>query len=152
VKAEPNEPAPPAELADAGHGPTFWVGVVVGLALLSWGVYLFLDATPEADRRLGFAATLVGADLAHDLLVAPAVCLVGLLVARLAPDWMRGPLQAALIASASVLVVAWLPLWVTAEAVGNPSIQPLDYRTATLTVLGVVWAAALTWALMRRRS
>lgn len=137
---------------DTDHGIRFWVGLVVGSALMAWGVLLFFDATPRGSLRVSFVAYLVGADLAHDALVAPAICLVGAAVARLAPCWLRAPLQAALIASASLLAVAWLPLWGTADAVGNPSIQPLDYTTATLTVLGVVWLTAFAWALVRWRS
>jgi hypothetical protein len=134
------------------HGPAFWAAVAVGVAVMGWGTFLFLEATPDGDRRINFVVFLVGADLTHDLVIAPLVCLVGVALARVAPTWLRAPVQAGLVASACVLAVAWLPLWGTAEPVGNPSIQPLDYTTATLTVLAVVWAAALVWAATRWRA
>jgi hypothetical protein len=138
------------EPSEQGRG--FWACVVVGSAIMAWGVFLFLQDTPQWDRRLNFVAHLVGLDLAHDLLVAPIACLVGLVVARAAPCWLRAPVQAGLFASACVLAVAWLPLQGTASPVGNPSIQPLDYTSATATVLGVVWIAALAWAAIRWRA
>ncbi|MDZ7732150.1 MAG: hypothetical protein U5R31_02760 [Acidimicrobiia bacterium] len=136
------------------HGPAFWVAVVVGAAIMAWGVYLFLQSTPDTEVRVNWALWVVGADVVHDGLLAPLACLVGVAVARVVPPPWRAPLQAGLFTSAVVLFVAYAPLRGTAEPVGNPTIQPLDYGTATLTVLGVVWAGALVWAVVawwRRR-
>jgi hypothetical protein len=140
------------EPSTAEHGLRFWLAVIAGVALMGWGVYLFFGATSGLEPRLGLALTLVGLDLAHDLVVAPFVCLVGVAVARVAPPWLRGPVQAGLIASAAVLAVAWLPLRGSARVTDNPTIQPLDYVTATATVLAVVWIAAGAWAWYRWRS
>jgi hypothetical protein len=49
-----------------------------------------------------------------------------------------------------VVLIAWLPWAGTADGVGNPTIQPLDYTTATLSVLAFVWLAAGAWAASRR--
>lgn len=131
-------------------GPRFWVGVGIGGALMAWGVFLFLQGTPEGYRRLNFVAFVVGSDLLHDLLVAPFACAVGVLVARAAPPWARAPVQAALIATGTVLLIVWLPWVGSADGSGNPTIQPLDYTTAALSVLGAVWLAAGAWAVARR--
>lgn len=130
-------------------GPGFWIAVVVGGALMAWGGYLFIDATAAFDQRLNFVGYLVGAAVVHDLAVAPVVCGVGLLTARLVPGRARAPVQAGFIASGAVLVVAILPLRGTADAVGNDTIQPLNYATATLTALAIVWVAAGAWLAVR---
>jgi hypothetical protein len=141
-------PAPPDRHPS---GPLFWTGVAVGLALMAWGVRLFWQSTTDSGARLGFAAHLVGIDLLHDLVVAPVLCLAGVVVARLARGPWRAPVQAGLIVSASLLVVAALPLWGTADGARNPTIQPLDYRTATLTTLAATWVAVAGWGSWRSR-
>jgi hypothetical protein len=93
------------------------------------------------DDVVGWGVWVVGADLVHDLLVAPLVGAAGLLVARLVPaGWARAHVQAGLLVSGALLLVAWVPLVGWGGNPGNPTIRPLDYRSATLTVLGVVWA------------
>lgn len=138
--------------ATAEYGVRFWICAAMGSALMAWGIVLFLEETPTFGSRLNFAAFVVGSNLTHDLVVAPAICVVGAVVARWAPAWLRAPLQVGLLASASVLAVAWLPLQNTAAGARNPSIQPLDYVTATATVLAVVWATVSFWAWYRWRS
>ncbi|OWY59750.1 hypothetical protein B7486_72895, partial [cyanobacterium TDX16] len=66
--------------------------------------------------------------------------------------WSRAPAQVALMVTGAVLVVGWLPLVGSAASVGNPTIQPIAYGPAIALVLGVVWAAAATWAGWRRWS
>lgn len=129
--------------------PGFWTAVVVGGALMAWGSALFLDATPDARRRLDFAAWLVGLDIVHDAIVAPLMVVVGAALARLVRGPARAPVQAGAIASGFVLVVALPPLLDTASRAHNPTIQPLDYTTSTVTVLAVVWAVTGAWALLR---
>jgi hypothetical protein len=138
--------------ATTEYGIRFWVCVPIGAALMVWGTVLFLEMTPSFDQRINFVAWVVGSNLAHDLAIAPAICVVGAVVARWPPAWLRAPLQVGLLASASVLTVAWLPLRGTAAGTANPSIQPLDYVTATATVLAVVWASVSLWGWHRWRS
>ena len=144
-------------LQDADHGGTrFWVGLAVGAAVMGWGAFLFLEATPATGARRSFALWLVGADLVHDLLFAPAVALTVWLLARPVPDRWRPPVAAGLVISVFVVLLALLPLSGSAEVADNPTIQPLDYRTSTLTALGLVWAGVALWTLgiaaWRRRS
>jgi len=133
------------------HGVRFWVALAAGGALMAWGVALFLDATPDTGRRLNFTAWLVGLDLVHDAVVAPVAVLAGAALTRLVHGAWRAPLQAALFAGAVVLIVAGPPLARTADVARNPTIQPLDYTTATLTVLAVVWACAGGWGIVRSK-
>jgi hypothetical protein len=94
------------------------------------------------------AGWVVAADLLHDLVLAPLVCVLGLAIARFVAPPLRWPIRAGAIATAIVLLVAYPALrgFGRRTAPGNASVQPLDYTTAVLTVLAVVWGAALVWA------
>jgi hypothetical protein len=94
------------------------------------------------------AAWVLAADVLHDFVLAPLVCVAGLVVARFVSSPFRWPVRAACIATAVVLLVAYPALrgFGRATAPGNESVQPLDYTTAVLTVLAVVWGVALVWA------
>ena len=89
----------------------------------------------------------MGADLLHDLVIAPTVGCVGVFLARLLPRPWRYPVQAGVMASAIVLAVGWAPLrgYGHATAIGNPTVQPLDYSTAIAAVVSVVWSLVLCW-------
>jgi hypothetical protein len=126
----------------------FWAALVVGSAIASWGILLFLEAVPDAGRRWPLVLWIVGADLAHDLILAPMVGAIGWLSTRVSPKWVRAPVQVGLLMTATVLLVGWLPLIGSADAAGNDTIQPLDYRTAVATVLGLVWGSVAVWTLV----
>lgn len=132
------------------HGAVFWTCFAVGGSIMAWGGRLFLDATPDLARRANFTAFLVGAALVHDLVFVPLLALVGVVVVRVAPRGARAAIQAGLMASGVILLVAAAPLRDTAARAGNPTIQPLDYGTATLTALAVVWVAVALAALAIR--
>jgi hypothetical protein len=135
------------------RGPAFWIGLAVGAAVIAYGVRGVL-ADADATRPLSFATWLVGADVVHDALVAPLVALVAWPVVRLGPVRWRAPLLAGLFGSAVVLAIAWAPLrgYGRATVPDNGSVQPLDYTTATATVLAVVWLAVSVWILVRHWS
>jgi hypothetical protein len=103
---------------------------------------------------LQVARWLVAADLLHDLVLAPAVCLVGWVVVRRAPVALRVPLGAALLVSGTLLVVALPALrgYGRSRVPDNPTVQPLDYTSATLTALAIVWAGAAIWSFVRIRT
>jgi hypothetical protein len=127
------------------HPLRFWIFAGAGFAVMGFGAMQYLDATPDWARRLDFAKFLVGADILHDFVVAPLVCAVGLGVARFVPARVRAPIQFACMASGVVLLLALPGLRQTAALTNNPSIQPINYATATLTVLAAVWVVALVW-------
>jgi hypothetical protein len=128
---------PPAKTPRA-----FWIGLGLGLVPMAWGVRLYLDATPDLRRRLDLAGWLVGLDLAHDLLLAPAVVAVGLLVRRFVPARARATVQAALIVTGAVVLVGLLPLLGSARS-DNATIQPIDYVPSIAVVVAVIWVVAL---------
>lgn len=134
----------------AGTTPrSFRIGLGAGLVVMGWGVRLYLEATPDLDRRLDLAKWLVGLDLAHDLLLAPAVVGVGALVSRLVPPAARAAVQAALITTGVVLLVGLLPLLDTAGD-NNPTIQPIEYLPALGVVIALIWLGAALAVLWRR--
>lgn len=132
---------------DAGRTP--WIALALGGAVMAYALRGAWQAL--GPDRWGWAAWVVGADLVHDALVAPAVGVVGVAVARLVPAGrIRALAQAGLVASGVVLVLAWIPLRGLGGNPGNPTIRPIDYGTATLTALGLVWASVAVAGLIAR--
>lgn len=129
-------------------GATFWAGAVSGIGIMLFGLRGLLE-NARATEPPASLAWLVGADLVHDLLIAPAACLVGVLLTRALPRPWRAPIRGALFATAIVLAVGWAPLrgYGRATVPDNPTVQPLHYGTAVATVLVVVWLIALAWLL-----
>jgi hypothetical protein len=128
------------------YGRAFWIAMPIGAALMAFGaVGLIGDMGVGAGVKVG--GWLVGADVAHDFVLAPLACLVGAAVARALPRWCRAPVQAALLTSGVLLIVVFPALrgFGRDQVPDNPSVQPLDYTTGTLTALAVVWSAAAVW-------
>jgi hypothetical protein len=132
------------------YGRLFWIALTVGSAVMVFGVVgLVSDAGVASGADV--ARWFVGADLVHDFVLAPLACLIGAAVARLLPRWCRAPVQAALLTSGVLLIVVFPALrgFGRDHVPDNPSVQPLDYTTSTLTALAVVWAGAAVWLTVR---
>ena len=132
------------------YGRAFWIALPIGAALMAFGaVGLIGDMGVGAGVKVG--GWLVGADVAHDFALAPFACLVGAVVARALPRRFGPPVQAALITSGVLLIVVFPALrgFGRDQVPDNPSVQPLDYTTATLTALAVIWATAGVWLIVR---
>jgi hypothetical protein len=137
-------------MSPPGYGRAFWIALPIGAALMTFGaVGLLGDVGVDAGVKVG--GWLVGADVAHDFVLAPLACLVGAAVARALPRWCRAPVQAALLTSGVLLIVVFPALrgFGRDQVPDNPSVQPLAYTTGTLTALAVVWAAAAVWLVVR---
>src|SRR5437868_5300868 len=78
-----------------GRGAAYWTGLLVGIGVLGYGVAGLLTHA-SLSRAAKAAIWLVGADLVHDLLFAPAVFAAGWLVARFVPRRLRAPIDAGL--------------------------------------------------------
>ena len=122
------------------------VGLVLGLPFMAVGILDFVNHF-DATEFESFARFYVGADVLHDLVVAPIAALIGVLVIRRMPVIARAPVRAALFGTAIVVAVAWPALrgYGRMRTPDNASVQPLDYTTAVATVVAVVWAIAATW-------
>ncbi len=148
-------PARATEREEPPGGLAFWLGLAVGGAVVVFGIAGLLSTT---DLGNGFrvGTWVVGADLVHDIVLAPIAVGVSVLLARLVPLPWRAPIRAALATSAVLLIIAVPPLLGTAHdsTPHNTTVQPLDYPTALATATGVVWAAAGLWLVaiaLRRR-
>ncbi|OZM73479.1 hypothetical protein CFN78_07965 [Amycolatopsis antarctica] len=115
-----------------------------GLAMLVWGGYLFAEfALPLGPQGLVAAAWLFGGPLAHDLLVAPVVGVVGLLLIRALPAAWRAPVRLALVLTAMLGLLAFPLLWREFGTPPSPGLHDADTTTGLLLTLAVVWTVSL---------
>jgi len=122
-------------------GRPFWIGLAVGGALMGYAIAGAAAAfTP--DERLGLLRWLVGAAIAHDALLAPAVTIVGLLLAWVLPSRVRGPVLGALAISAVVVLFSWPALRGYGRRDANPTILPHDAGRNVMIVVALVWLGA----------
>ena len=107
-----------------------------GLALLGVGVSLLLDVRDLTDVLVW----LFWAVVLHDVLIAPLVLLVGLVLVR---GGVRGPVRGALLVAGALTAVALPPLLRPGPR-GNSSVLPLDYpRNWLLALVAVATVTAL---------
>lgn len=140
-------PAPDAEPG----GRVFWAGAVVGWGVIIAGLIgLFVDS--GRTRPPNAARFVLGAALVHDLLIAPAVVALGLLVNRVAPRRWRPVVQGALIVSGAVALFSVPLVGGYGRVSTNPSILPGNYTAGLATVLALVWATAAALVVVRWRS
>jgi hypothetical protein len=132
-----NEPRGPS-------GAGFWISCLIGWAVIGFGTSGLLD-------RLGLGGTfdvglwVVGGNVLHDVVVAPVVLAVGTALAVVVGRPWRAPIVAGLVASAFVVAVSYPALRGFGRKPHNPSTLPLDYGTAVVTVLAVVWGVVVVW-------
>ena len=116
-----------------------------GLALMGVGVFLLLDV----QDLMGVLEWLGGAVVLHDVLIAPLVLLVGLVLVR---GGVRGPIRGALLVAGALTAVA-LPVLLRPGPRANSTVLPLDYpRNWLLTLVAVATVTALLVAAKEVRS
>lgn len=132
----------------------FWPSAALGAAVVGYGLvrWSFWDSSVDVGTYLRWT---VGLAVAHDLVLAPAVGLLGLALARLVRPPYRAPLQAGLIV-AGVVTVFSVPFVRGWGRSANTSALPRNYAhglLAVLAVIAVATGAALVraWWLGRRR-
>ncbi|MDQ6695934.1 MAG: hypothetical protein M3Z46_00565 [Actinomycetota bacterium] len=152
LPAAPVQPAaslPVAEPDKPVHEPlpkVFWPALLGGWAVIAVGLFGAFGKIHHFAGTVAWkdvAKWTVGLAIVHDLFVAPAVCIVGLVLSRVVPSRVRGPVQAGLIVSALVTVTAWPVYRVGVPLANNPSILPGHYGRGLLTVLAVIWFVAI---------
>lgn len=140
---------PDAAAQKPRHEPlpkVFWPALVIGWSAIAVGVFGAFGKIHHFAGTVAWkdvARWTVGLAIVHDLLIAPAVCIIGLIVARLLPSRVRAPIQAGLVVSALVTITAWPVYRVGVPLGGNPSILPGDYGRGLLVVLACVWLVSL---------
>lgn len=109
--------------------------VALGAAAAAYGGWLLL---PQLGTTLPW---LIGGPVLHDVLVAPLVGLVGLVLGRLVTNRLRRAwITAGLLASATLLLIAVPLLWRPPSAPPNPGLPDRDYPLGLATGLTVIWA------------
>lgn len=131
-------------------GARFWLSAAAGWALIAIGLRGVFEHTIDT-RPADLARFVVGGALVHDLVVAPVVLLLALVVSRAVPRRARPVVQAALVITAAVTLFSYPLVRMYGRATHNPTSLPRDYAHNLLLVLGLVWAAAAAAVLIRLR-
>ncbi len=131
-------------------GPLFWVSAAAGWAVIGFGLRGIFEHSIDT-RPANLARFVVGGALLHDLVVAPLVILLGVVVARTVPRRGRAVVQAALAVSGIVALFSYPLVRAYGLAANNPTSLPHDYARNLALVLGVVWAVAAAALLLRLR-
>jgi hypothetical protein len=128
----------------------FWPGLVIGWAFIVFGIY---SVFANGVRWLGFGEWFAAGILAHDLLLAPLVFLVGALLGRVVSRRYLAPIQGGLIATGLLLLFSFPAISGKGDRAGDPSRLPNDYRLYVGLVAVGIWAVTLIFVLraVRRR-
>lgn len=128
--------------------PGFWIGLILGLPIVAFGAWGAWQHLPGV-QLTSFLRFFVGGALVHDVLLAPAVCLLGWFVARRLPPTVVAPVQAALLATGIAGLVSWPFVRGYGVTEGEPSFLSRDYTASLVTIWAVIWAVAALWTTMR---
>lgn len=135
-----SEPEPLVD-GDGHHsgGARFWLSALFGWAIIGYGVRGLFHH--RADTNPVELAAFVGAGVVgHDLLFAPLLLAVGVVVGRVVPVKIRALVQAAPIISGSLALFAFPLVRDYARVLHNPSSLPHNYSVNLALVIGAVWA------------
>jgi hypothetical protein len=114
-------------------------------------VYAIAGAAGDRDimpgRHIGFLVTVL---VVHDGLLLPAFIGVGALVRRFAPTSARAAIQAALLATAALTLIAAPLMLGYGRLADNPSALPRNYPAGLGIVLGIIWLTTAGLVLVRR--
>ena len=133
----------PVAEVNEGHraGPLFWISATAGWGVIGFGLWGILSNSLDT-RPANLARFVVGGALLHDLVVAPVVILLGVLLARAVPGRARATVQAALAISGILALFSYPLVRAYGLAANNPTSLPHNYALNLTIVLGVVWAVA----------
>jgi hypothetical protein len=140
-------------MGDTGGGRVkrFWITAALGWALIAWGLRGIFDHHIDT-RPSELARFFVGGALVHDLLFAPIVIVAGVVVARAVPPAWRAYVQAALIISGVLALIAYPEVRDYARILHNPTSLPHNYTANLGVVIAFVWVAtAVVVVFVRRR-
>ena len=137
---------------DSPSGVVFWVGVAIGVSMITFGVVGVLrDEDATVPRNL--ALWLFGSGIVHDAVILPLAVLAGWATGRVLPPYARTPVRLGLAWSALVSIMFWPAVRGWGVRAGNPSLFPLDYARNLILTLVVTWVfVGLATILNRRRT
>lgn len=137
-----HEPLPPSRLR-----LPLWLAGGAAAAYGLWGSAFGTDTDP-----VRVAVLVVGAALAHDLLLAPVVVAVAWWGRHLLPAPAQRWAGGALLVSGALVAVAVPVVGRFGARADDPSLLPRDYAAGPLVLLAVVWTVAAlgAWTSHRR--
>jgi hypothetical protein len=132
----------------ARRGPLFWLSALAGWGFIAWGVrgalHFHFDTRPPELARF-----FVGGALLHDLIFAPVVLAAGVGIARVVPRRARAYVQATLIISGCLALVAYPEVRDYARVLNNPTSLPYNYTVNLLIAVAAVGTATTAVAVVR---
>ena len=126
-----------------------WLFYAAGTAMILFGLRGQLFGADTNPRRYG--ELLVAAALAHDLLVAPVVLVLGLIGRRALNRRIRSSVQGAAVIGFVLLLIAVPGIGRYGARPDNPSVLPRDYPAGLLVYLGLLAVATATYVAFRKR-
>lgn len=125
-------------------------GLVVGLPVMAFGVRgAFAEAARVHPAEL--ARWIVGTAALNDLVLLPAVLLVGRAGRRLVPARLWPAVRTGLVASGVLVLVSWPFVRGYGRSPDNPSLFPRNYTSGLAAALVAVWLAVAAWLVIDRR-
>lgn len=119
-------------------------GALIYSAWLAWQL--------GAASWLALAEWLAGGVIAHDLLLAPIVAVLGVLTVRVLPAYARAPVAVAAVIWGSLTLVAIPVLGGFGADPTLPSLLDRPYRSAWLVLTALMIVGVATASLVRRRT
>ena len=133
--------APGGDLPDTTSRRGLLVGLALGLPVIAYGLRgVLVDADRTHPAEL--ARWVVGSALVADLLLVPAVIVVGAVARRATPRPWWPTVRTALMVTGSLALVAWPFVRGYGRDPANPSLLPRDYAGGLAAAVVVVWAVA----------
>ena len=129
----------------------FWICAALGWLVIAYGVWgLFDNATRTHPEQ--WIRWFIGSLVVHDFVIAPLTFFVGAFLVTRIPRTLRAPIQAGLIASATIVLTMWPFVRGYGLRSDNPSALPNDYLAGLVMVLTAVWSvvAAVAWRAWKR--
>lgn len=124
-----------------------WLFYAIGTAMIAYGLWGQLFGKDTNPQRYG--ELLVVSALGHDLLLAPAVLVCGLVAGKVLHRRVRSSLQGAAIVAFALVLIAIPGVGGYGARSDNASILPRDYNSGLLLCLGAVGAGTLLVVLVR---
>lgn len=131
------------------QGAGFWVSAAVGWLVILWGLrgllHHHIDTRP-AQLVKYVVAGLVG----HDAILAPAVLIGGVAVARLVRGPARAYVQSVIFIAGCILLYAFPDIRDYAKIQHMPTALPYNYTAQSLLAIAIVIAGVALLATVRR--